>query len=134
MIKILTTFIKSFTNEANQKIKEIYFYYMTAIIKDYYPQVQSQTSVKYSIIIILQRLLIVLGKDSMNLIDYFLTNEIKYPTEDIFEDVMKLLHNSCQILKADAKPIVSKNFHYYFNLIKQVNIPKSNISDVDKIV
>lgn len=134
MCKILTNFIKSFNNEANQKIKEIYFFYITAIIKEYYPQVQSQNNVKYSIIIILQRLLIILGRDSVGLIDYFLTNEIKYPSEDIFEDVLKLLHNSCQILKIDAKPIVVKNFFYYYELIKQVNIPKSSISDMDKIV
>jgi len=104
------------------------------LIKDYYPQVQTQTSVKYSIIIILQRLLIILGKDGKNLIEYFLTNEIKYPGEDIFEDVLKLLHNTCQLLKVEAKPIIAKNFHYYFELIKQVNIPKSNVSDVDKIL
>ena len=52
MCKILTTFIKSFNNEVNSRIKEIYFYYITSIIKDYYPQVHTQTSVKYSIIII----------------------------------------------------------------------------------
>ena len=134
MCKILTTFIKSFNNEVNSRIKEIYFYYITSIIKDYYPQVHTQTSVKYSIIIILQRLLIILGKDSVNLIDYFLSNEIKYPSEDIFEDVLKLLHNSCQILKADAKQIVGKNLFFYYELIKQVSIPKSSISDLDKIV
>ena len=82
----------------------------------------------------MQRLLIILGKDSVNLIDYFLSNEIKYPSEDIFEDVLKLLHNSCQILKADAKQIVGKNLFFYYELIKQVSIPKSSISDLDKIV
>ena len=43
-----------------------------------------------------------------------------------------LLQNVTQILKKDSKQIIVKTFHLFYASIKNINIPKSDVSDEEK--
>jgi len=134
--KIITNFLKSVGYEVSPENKNIFIEFLNNFIKNYYLSLasynQNTTRTKYSLITILQRLIIILGKDCINFLAFFFDEQIKHNDADILEDTIKLLGNCIQIIKKGSISLVSEYFAYFFSIIKRQNIPTSNISEVDK--
>ena len=130
--KLITNYLKGFSNEIGDK--SVFVEFLNTIYNEIYAKVITSEKAKYAMITILQRFIYILGKDSMNYVEYFLLNQIGYPNVEIYEDSIKLLHNITQLLKKDSKPIVKKCFYLFFATIKSLSLPTHNISDEDKSI
>lgn len=136
--KIITNFLKSVGYEVSLENKKIFIDFFNNYINNCYLNLanfgQNTSKAKYSLITILQRLLIILGKDSISFLAFFFNEQIKLNDVDIFEDTIKLLGNSVQILKKESSYLICEYFAYFFSSIKSYAIPTSNISEVEKNV
>jgi hypothetical protein len=132
LAKLITNYLKGFSYEVTEKT--VFIEFLNAIYNDVYSKVITSEKAKYAMITILQRFIYILGKDSLNYIEYFLLNQIQYPNAEIYEDSIKLLHNITQLLKKESKGIVKKCFYLFFATIKGVNMPQQNISDEEKSI
>lgn len=130
--KIITNFLKSFSHEILPIHKDLFIGFFNFYIKECYLKMNNQSKAKYSMMTILQRLITILGKDSIQYLDFFIQQEIGFPSEELYEDAIKLLHNASQILKKDSKELITKFFFYFYEVVKKLTMPTSNISDVDK--
>ncbi len=134
--KIITNFLKSVGYEVTLGNKKIFENFFNNFIKDCYLNLinynQNSSRTRYSLITILQRLIIILGKDSINFLAFLFNEQIKSNDNETLEDTIKLLGNSVQILKNDSISLVSEYFSYFFSIIKELNIPSSNISELEK--
>jgi hypothetical protein len=130
LAKLITNYLKGFLYEVTEK--SIFIEFLNNIYNDIYRKVISSEKAKYAMIIILQRFIYILGKDSLQYIEYFLLNQIGYPNVDIYEDSIKLLHNVTQLLKKESKTIVKKCFYLFYITIRNINLPVQDISEVEK--
>ena len=81
----------------------------------------------------LQRVLILLGKDSSKYLEYFFLNN-NLLSLNIFPDCLKLEENIITSLKSDSKIIVKKTFNTFYQTVLQFNFPNDNISEENKIL
>jgi hypothetical protein len=130
--KFLTNFLKCFNQELHANTKETFILFFNEYIREYYLKVSQFPKCKYSIITVLQRLILILGNESLQYVEYFILEDLQVPSEELYEDAIKLLQNATQLLKKDSKPLVVKAFSNFYFALKKWNLPSSNISDVDK--
>lgn len=130
--KCITNFIKCIGFELNPNTKIIFVDYFNNFIKEVYLKLGKSVKVDYAMITILQRLVTILGKDSIQYLEYFIESQIKFPEAEVFEDACKLLHNATQILKKESKSLVVNCFFYFFETLKNIKLPDTNISEIDK--
>jgi hypothetical protein len=81
----------------------------------------------------LQRVLILLGKDSSKYLEYFFLNNNLLQV-NIFPDCLKLEQNTITSLKSDSKGLVKKTFNTFYQTVLQFNFPNDNISEENKIL
>lgn len=136
--KIITNFLKSVGYEVTPENKKTFETFFNSFINNYYLNLanfnQNTSRTKYSLITILQRLIIILGKDSINFLRFLFNEQIKSNDNEILEDTIKLLGNSVQILKNDSISLVSEYFFHFFSLIQSFHIPTSDVAEVEKNV
>lgn len=134
--KIITNFLKSVGYEVSAENKKVFVDFFNSFVNNCYLNLahhgQNTTKTKYSLITVLQRLITILGKDSIIFLAFFFNEQMKHDDADVFEDTVKLLGNSVQILKKDSVHLISEYFAYFFSVIKTYTIPTSNISEVEK--
>ena len=130
--KCITNFLKCFGSELTPSTKIIFVDFINDFYQNVYLKLTQNSKVNYSMITILQRLIPILGKDSLQYVGYFLTNQIKFPDLDLYEDSCKLLQNTSQLLKKDSKSLVGDCFYLFYTTIKTLRLPESNVSEFDK--
>ncbi len=136
--KIITNFLKSVGYEVSTENKKVFVEFFNNFINNCYLNLanygQSTAKTKYALVTVLQRLIIILGKESICFLAFFFDEQIKLNDSETFEDTVKLLGNSVQILKSHSAYLVSEYFAYFFMAIKNYIIPNTNISEVDRNV
>lgn len=137
--KCLTQLMNSITTEVKDiTMKEMMINFYNFLITEYYNKISGDKNKKitYSMITILQRILIVLGSDSVKYIEFFLSTQFNNNDSidpELFNDNMKLFHNTILQYKQQSKPIVAKFFNCLFVFTKSIELPLNNISDVEKV-
>ena len=129
MMKIIANFLQHFNTEAPQDIKDIIMQLLEIILKKFYPIFKSQNGVTKAILLILQKLIVIIGKNLVPLIECFFLGEIKYPSEEIYLDSIKLLQNLSLQVKKDSLGIISKVLYFYYERIKSIERPKNNLTE-----
>jgi len=136
--KMITNFLKSVGYEVSSENKKVFIDFFNNFMNNCYLNLanlsQNTSKAKYSLITILQRLIIILGKGSIVFLAFIFDEQIKQNDLDIYEDTIKLLGNSVQILKKESAYLLCEYFAYFFSVIKSYAIPTSNISEVEKNV
>ena len=79
----------------------------------------------------LQRILSLLGVDSLKYLEYFFHNN-NYLNQNVICDCLKLLQNTINSLKKDSKILVKKTFNIFYIYVSGFIFPKDNISDENK--
>lgn len=130
--KLITSFLKGFNTQVEDKT--IFIEFLNKYYNESYLRVANSHKCKYSMITILQRFITILGKESIQYVEYFLFNQINFPSIDVYEDSIKLLQNSSQILKVHSKPLIQKTFYLFYISIRNINLPTSDISDEEKTI
>jgi len=77
---------------------------------------------------------VIIGKNLVPLLECFFLAEIKYPSEEIYLDSIKLLQNLSLQIKKDSLGIISKVLFFYYERIKSIERPKNNLSEYEKTV
>ena len=131
--KCLTQFLSSINHEIkNDNIKQLFQKFFEAYINKYFNQVQNNYKSILSLITLLQRVVIILGNNSVSFIDFFFQLKIKNMTIDLYEELSGLLLNLLNI-KINGNILVEKYYEYFFIFVgEKISIPKQNISDHDK--
>jgi hypothetical protein len=81
----------------------------------------------------LQRVLILLGANSLKYLEYFFqSNNCLNP--NIISDCLKLEQNIITSLKKDSKNLVKKTFNVFYQFILKFNFPNDSISEENKIL
>lgn len=136
--KIMTNFLKSVGYEVSAENKKVFVDFFNNFVNNCYLNLsnygQNTSKTKYALITVLQRLIIILGKESISFLAFFFDEQIKSNDAEIFEDTIKLLGNSVQILKKESSYLISEYFGYFFSILRTHAIPTSNISEVEKNV
>lgn len=138
LAKIITNFLKSIGYEVSKHHKSIFIEFFNNFINTCYLSLihslnnKNSAKTKYALITILQRLIVVLGSDSINFLSFFFSEQIRLNDPEIYEDTIKLLSNATQILKKESHGLISEYLFYFVALMKNYHIPKSNISEIEK--
>ena len=136
ILKCLIEFIKNINSEITiPEIRTFFIQFFNTFFGDYCLKIISQKNLKiiYSFITILQKILVILGKDSITFINYFYNNKNNNMlTEDTFSDSMKLMQNIINILQKNSKPIIKENFYIFYLFLSKLNLPSDDISDFNK--
>lgn len=132
--RCITNFIKNIGFELNPVSKIIFIDYFNNFINNIYLKFPKHSKVDYAMLTIIQRLITLLGKDSLSYVEYFIQEQVKYPENEMYEDYCKLLQNSTQLLKKESKPLVQNCLFYFYNTIKSIELPKTDISEIEKNV
>jgi hypothetical protein len=132
--RCITNFIKNIGFELNPNSKIIFIDYFNNFINNIYLKFPKHSKVDYAMLTIIQRLITLLGKDSLNYVEYFIQEQVKYPENEMYEDYCKLLQNATQLLKKESKPLVQNCLYYFYTTIRNIELPKTDISEIDKNV
>lgn len=139
--KLILNFFKSFNSEIKTS-KETFFNFFQSFYLNVYKKVQAEYDSKLQVfnsnmltfINLLQKIVVILAKDSLWFIDCYLSTDFVNPTQEVFENTLKLMTGLSSTLKRECKEIVAKHFGTFFYPIKQLPFPKNNIADTDKSI
>ena len=135
IIKCLSQFLKSLNCEINiPDIKQLFINFFDVFISQYCSSILSTKSTKalYSMITLLQRILIILGKDSMSYMEFFFNESNNFIVSEVYEDSIRLLQNVINTLKKNSIIIAQKHYAFFYNSIRTIQLPSDNISDLNK--
>jgi hypothetical protein len=135
ILNILTQFIQTISFEIkSDEIKKIFIDFFNNFIGLYCIKIinNKNTSLLLRYINFLQRLLILLGKDSSKYLEYFFNNNFLNP--NTISDSLKLLQNCVNYLKKGSIFLIKKTFNSFYILISGFPLPKDNISEENKII
>lgn len=138
--KLVLNFLKSFNSEI--KLDKLIFvnFFKIFFFKIYksidLTKFNSQTVITThtTIINILQKILILLANDSLDIIEYFILNEFNNCSMDIFEQTIKLLINLTNLIKKDSYLMIERTLNILVNSVKNLGFPKTLISDNEKMI
>ena len=150
--KLIINFFKAFNSEV-KALKEIFYNFIKTFYFDIF---KSDNNILYNnsniliMINLFQKVLIIVGKESLILIDDFLNfiqnnlntvningisnNQINNISCDVYENLLKLLINISSTLKKDSFEFLLKHLGYFYNNIKVINLPKNLIAETDRFV
>lgn len=133
--KLTLNFFKSFNSEVKQSQKDIVSNFFSQFYNNIFVKADKSSVNIINLLNLFQKIIIVLGKDSLIFLNYFLSNDfIQFPTEDVFENSLKLLINLTSMLKKDSKDIIYNHFGLFYGLINKYSLPQNSISDNDKSI
>ena len=132
--KCMTSFLTVFSSDVNNiNIKNLFINFFNVYINEYYSKTNTKNQkIIYTMITVLQRLIICLNSDALSYIDFFFSTQSVNITHDTFIDISRLFINAINSLKISSYTLIKK---YYSNLhlfASQIEIPFSDISDADK--
>jgi len=130
--KCITNFWKSFGFELNPNLKIIFIDFFNEFYQNVFMKLSPTTKLNYSMITIIQRLIPILGKESLQYVEYFIFNQMNFSELDLYEDCSKLLQNATQLWKKDSKVLIQNCFYLFFLNLKNLELPTSNVSEFDK--
>ena len=81
----------------------------------------------------LQRVLILLGVNSLKYLEYFFLSE-NCINLNIITDSLKLEQNTMTSLKKESKILVKKTFNNFYQIVMKYNFPNDNTSEENKIL
>ena len=137
IMKCLTHFLKNFNTEIkDDTVRTLYINFFDVFISQFCNKVLSYKQHKclYAMITILQRILIILGKDAENYINFFYNPLNSFITNEIFEDAIKLVQNYINTCKKHTTMFIQKHFVIFYNVITQLQMPVNTIAESDKNV
>ena len=128
-------FIQTVPTKNDNNIRTLFINFLDNFIGGYCINIldNKNNSLLLKYINFLQRLLILLGKDSSKYLEYFFLNN-NLLSLNIFPDCLKLEENIITSLKSDSKIIVKKTFNTFYQTVLQFNFPNDNISEENKIL
>ena len=128
-------FIQTVQAKSNEIIKNIFVNFLDIFIGSYCINIidNKNTSLLLKYVNFLQRVLILLGKDSLKYLEYFFLNNNLLQV-NIFPDCLKLEQNTITSLKNDSKILVKKTFNTFYQTVLQFSFPNDNISEENKIL
>ena len=135
IIDCLIQFVQAAGNQIkNDVLKELFINFFNVFISEYCIKIVNNKNInllmKY--IYLMQRILILLGKESLPYLEYFFNNYSN--NTNIISENLKLIQNSVNLLKKDSKSLVKKTFNTPYKYILNLAIPKDNISEENKII
>ena len=137
ILKCLTQFLKCYNSEiSNEQIKSLFINFFDVFISNYCSSILSSKSQKalYAMITILQRILILLNKDSLKYMEFFFSAQNSFITVEVYEDALRLLQNVINVVKKNSISFTQSHFAFFYNSIRNVPLPSDNISDYNKNV
>ena len=81
----------------------------------------------------LQRILILLGVNSLKYLEYFFLSD-NCINLNVLTDCLKLEQNTMTSLKKDSKMLIKKTFNNFYQIVIKCNFPNDNISEENKIL
>ena len=128
-------FIQTVQAKNDDNIKALFINFLDNFIGGYCINIidNKNNSLLLKYINFLQRVLILLGKDSSKYLEYFFLNNNLLQV-NIFPDCLKLEQNTITSLKSDSKSLVKKTFNTFYQTVLQFNFPNDNISEENKIL
>ena len=128
-------FIQTVPTKNEDNIRALFINFLDNFIGGYCINIldNKNNSLLLKYINFLQRVLILLGKDSSKYLEYFFLNN-NLLSLNIFPDCLKLEENIITSLKSDSKIIVKKTFNTFYQTVLQFNFPNDNISEENKIL
>ena len=128
-------FIQTVQAKNDDNIKALFINFLDNFIGGYCINIidNKNNSLLLKYINFLQRVLILLGKDSSKYLEYFFLNNNLLQV-NIFPDCLKLEQNTITSLKSDSKGLVKKTFNTFYQTVLQFNFPNDNISEENKIL
>ena len=128
-------FIQTVPTKNDDNIRTLFINFLDSFIGGYCINIldNKNNSLLLKYINFLQRVLILLGKDSSKYLEYFFLNN-NLLSLNIFPDCLKLEENIITSLKSDSKIIVKKTFNTFYQTVLQFNFPNDNISEENKIL
>lgn len=138
--KLLLNFLKSFNSEIKFD-KLIFINFFKIFFFKVYKSIDmnkfnSQTviTIHTTIINILQKILILLTNDSLDIIEYFILNEFNNCSMDIFEQTIKLLINLTNLIKKDSYLMIERTLNILVLSVQNLGYPKTLVSDNEKMI
>ena len=127
-------FIQTVPTKNDNNIRTLFINFLDNFIGGYCINIidNKNNSLLLKYINFLQRVLILLGKDSSKYLEYFFLNNLL--SLNIFPDCLKLEQNIITSLKSDSKILVKKTFNTFYQTVSQFNFPNDNISEENKIL
>ena len=128
-------FIQTVPTKNDNNIRTLFINFLDNFIGGYCINIldNKNNSLLLKYINFLQRVLILLGKDSSKYLEYFFLNN-NLLSLNIFPDCLKLEENIITSLKSDSKILVKKTFNTFYQTVLQFNFPNDNISEENKIL
>ena len=134
-LKILIQILKNFTYEIKDEnfinlFKDFFNNFIQNICDNNLKTKNKNCLINF--INILQSLIIFLGTNSMQYIEYFFFNN--FITNEIFEESIKLAQNIINYLDKNSKNFVQKIFYNFYNFVVNLNLPSDTISDINRTI
>ena len=117
----------------SMELKKTFIMFLDNFIGNYCNKIinNKNNSLLSKYISFIQRILILLGVDSIKYLEHFFNNN-SYLNPNVICDSLKLLQNSINSLKKESKILVKKTLNTFYQYISNFNFPKDNISDENK--
>lgn len=130
----LTSLLTVFPNEINEpQIKSLFINFFNVYINEYYNKLPPNCKFNTSIINLIQRIIIILNKDSLIYLDNFIQNQIATINQDNFNEICKVYTNTINSLKDASTDLIKKYYITFLSFVRNnISIPLTNISETDK--
>ena len=125
--------IQSKNKKSTDENKDIFINFFDNLIGSYCINIidAKNNSLLLKYISFMQRVLILLGVNSLKYLEYFFISD-NCLNLNILTDILKLEQNIITLLKKESKILVKKTFNNFYNIVQQFNFPNDNISDENK--
>ena len=136
--KLMISFFKSFNAEmkTDKNLFNSFFYtiYFKVYQKINFSGIGNAelNNVASSMINLLQKIFIILNKESLIYLENFLLSDATSCSIEMFENCVKFLINFTSQLKKDSKELLNKCFGKFFITIKNTPLPQNSISENEK--
>ena len=136
ILDCIIQFIQAIQNKnkkSTDDIKDIFINFFDNFIGSYCINIidSKNNSLLLKYISFMQRILILLGVNSLKYLEYFFLSD-NCCNLNILTDILKLEQNIITLLKKDSKILVKKTFNNFYNIVQKFNFPNDNISDENK--